>query len=269
MTGGLSVHEDTRVFVGGPGRTWKGVRTLRRDLLFTEARGDGVVRELSFSQIFSFFSFYLEHRPFSLRLLLCMAPSLSRGLPPSLPYCPFQCVTFCLGCYPAHRAKRQTGKGGETVLYCHGDWTPFGWRKGKAVWVQRKRGKKRQQNQPLGVEVTSHPLCPIAAAPALPHPCPCPSSCAEAAEFEGNMHTDTLVQLNPVFLGRLHHGATLGSHLLPWYTTTSPGEFRAVWESFRSVAPSCIQRAAIQKSCSFTCRGAWIWAVACLQGKSL
>lgn len=63
VTGGLSVHEDTRVFVGGPGRRWKGVRTLRRDLLFTEARGDGVMGELSFSQIFSFFSFYLEHRP--------------------------------------------------------------------------------------------------------------------------------------------------------------------------------------------------------------
>lgn len=70
----------------------------------------------------------------------------------------------------------------------------------EGLWVQRKRkrGKRSQYHQPLGVGVPSHLPCPIAAAPAVPHLCPCPSLCAEAAEFEGNRHTGSAL---PCLLG--------------------------------------------------------------------
>lgn len=60
MTGGFSVHEDIQVPVGGPGGRWKGMRTLRRDLLFTMARGDrGCGRALFFSDFLFFSPFIL------------------------------------------------------------------------------------------------------------------------------------------------------------------------------------------------------------------
>lgn len=106
-----------------------------------------------------------------------------------------------------------------------------GWRRGGrstflfSLWVQRERGREEEAAVPWEFShwgqkqgMPSHPPCPLVA-PAAPHPCPCPSSCAEAAKFEGNTHADTLVQPNSVFLGQLHRGATLGSYLLQWCTT--------------------------------------------------
>lgn len=197
ITGSLSVQEDIQVSVGGPGGTWKGVRTPRRDLLFSEAHRNGGCEKALF---FSGFLFFLHasgaqaFQAFQSQLVLCMCPSFSCGYHHA-------CLTVPSCVFPSAWAAIQ----------------PVG---------QRRKG--------------------------IIH-----------------THTETLAQHNPVFLGRLHHGATPGSHFLLWYRTVSPGEFLAVWESFRSVEPFFIWITAIQKSCSFTCQGAWIWAVACLLGKYL
>lgn len=125
---------------------WKGVRTLW-GLMFTEAHRNRGVRELSFSHVTSFFSTNLEHqlcRSFSLSLLLCLCPSLSCGLPPSLPYCAFLHVSFCLGCYPAHRAKE---KGVILMADEKGSWwlnTLWMKEKWKDLCLQRKQ-KKRER----------------------------------------------------------------------------------------------------------------------------
>jgi len=52
--------------------------------------------------------------------------------------------------------------------------------------------------QILGVEERSDKTfsLPSCSSPCCPPPCPCLSSSAEAAEFEGNTHRDTLVQGN-------------------------------------------------------------------------
>ena len=173
-----------------------------------------VVGQLSFSQISSFFSLNLQHRPFSLSLPLCMASSLSCGLPPSLPYCPFLHVTFCLGFLSSPQGKEGTRRGkGREEKWCHTAMMPEHCLDGgevEGVWVQRKRWGGRGGSspigvQPLGVEAGSAkpPSPPSCSSPAAPHACPYPSSCAGAAEFEGNTHRDTLVQCNPVFLGQV------------------------------------------------------------------
>lgn len=82
ITGSLSVQEDIQVSVGGPGGRWKGVRTPRRDLLFSEAHRNGGCEKALF---FSGFLFFLHasgaqtFQAFQSQLVLCMYPSFSCG----------------------------------------------------------------------------------------------------------------------------------------------------------------------------------------------
>lgn len=196
--------------------------------------------EHSFSQISSFFSLTLQHRP-SGSASLCARPL------PYLVACQHPCHTVpsytlpsAWVSYPDHRAKKEGGEE-KKEKWCHTAMMPEHWAEER--WKEREYREKEGREEEAAVPwefshwgqkqgMPSHPPCPLAA-PAAPHPCPCPSSCAEAAKFEGNTHADTFVQHNSVFLGRLHRGATLGSYLLQWCTTLpSVGRccLKAFWE---------------------------------------
>lgn len=155
-----------RFLLVAQGERWKGVRTLRRTLLLAEACSRGCERALFFSG-FLFFSPWIwssgpSDLPVSAFCCAC-APSLSCGLPPSLPHCPF--LYFLL---PGLLSSPQ-GKG-EKVLYGPDEWTLFeGRRSGRSVGTEKnKKGKEESVAPATGGRSVRSPSLSYCSSPCCP-----------------------------------------------------------------------------------------------------
>lgn len=169
--------------------------------------------------------------------------------------------------YPTGQRRKVESKGKRNcvILLCC---LNTGWRRGgRRVATEKKmQGERKQHLHGSLTTGATRRECPATrAAPFGPHP----NLCAEAAEFEGNTHTETH-----------SFGITLSSWAgyikVPLLAAASFHDlqhclvrFLTVLKPFGSIAPPCSRRTAIQRSGGPPCRGDWVWAVACLLGKSL
>lgn len=147
-------------------------------------------------------------------------------------------------------------------------------RGGRSVSTERKReGKRRQRSHGSSVTGGRSRECqatlPALLQPLL-HPIPVPVP-LHVQKQQSLRETHTQTRLFSITLS-----SWAGYIEVPLLAATSFSGVQhcrvwvvAVWKPFGSAAPPAKQRTAIQRSGPCTCRGAWIWAVACLLGKSL